>query len=121
MKLRHISDSVIAHSQKEGDGFIVRRPFPSSISDQAVDPFLLIDEFGPIDYAPGEALGTPEHPHRGFEAVSYMLEGTFFKGNFSENPGLSAKISKTFPITFAFTFIFAAFSSLPISSCSFAS
>lgn len=43
----------------------------------AVDPFLLIDEMGPADYGPGEAVGAPDHPHRGFETVTYMLEGEF--------------------------------------------
>jgi hypothetical protein len=41
------------------------------------DPFLLLDEMGPVDYAPGEAVGAPDHPHRGFETVTYMLEGQF--------------------------------------------
>ena len=41
------------------------------------DPFLLLDEMGPIDYAPGEAKGAPDHPHRGFETVTYVLEGQF--------------------------------------------
>jgi redox-sensitive bicupin YhaK (pirin superfamily) len=41
----------------------------------AVDPFLLLDEMGPVDYAPGEAVGAPDHPHRGFETVTYVLEG----------------------------------------------
>jgi hypothetical protein len=40
-----------------------------------VDPFLLLDELGPVDYPPGEALGAPDHPHRGFETVSYILDG----------------------------------------------
>lgn len=65
-----------AHRQREGGGFIVRRPFPSAGLD-AVDPFLLIDEMGPADYGPGEAVGAPDHPHRGFETVTYMLEGEF--------------------------------------------
>jgi redox-sensitive bicupin YhaK (pirin superfamily) len=39
------------------------------------DPFLLLDEMGPVDYAPGEAVGAPDHPHRGFETVTYVLEG----------------------------------------------
>jgi redox-sensitive bicupin YhaK (pirin superfamily) len=40
-----------------------------------VDPFLLLDEMGPADYGPGEAVGAPDHPHRGFETVTYVLEG----------------------------------------------
>jgi hypothetical protein len=42
-----------------------------------VDPFLLIDELGPVNYAPGEAIGAPDHPHRGFETVTYMIDGEF--------------------------------------------
>jgi redox-sensitive bicupin YhaK (pirin superfamily) len=58
----------------EGGGFLVRRPFPkSSFSD--FDPFLLLDEMGPMDVAPGEAKGAPDHPHRGFETVTYLLAG----------------------------------------------
>ena len=63
-----------AHKQREGGGFIVRRPFPS-YGLTVVDPFLLIDEMGPVDYAPGEAVGAPDHPHRGFETVTYVLDG----------------------------------------------
>jgi redox-sensitive bicupin YhaK (pirin superfamily) len=63
-----------AHRQREGAGFIVRRPFPTYGLDQ-VDPFLMLDELGPVDYAPGEAVGAPDHPHRGFETVSYFIEG----------------------------------------------
>jgi len=63
-----------AHRQSEGGGFIVRRPFPGAEID-SVDPFLLLDEMGPVDYAPGEAVGAPDHPHRGFETVTYVLEG----------------------------------------------
>src|SRR5437879_4980474 len=58
----------------EGGGFPVRRPFPkAAFSD--FDPFLLLDEMGPMDVAPGEAKGAPDHPHRGFETVTYMLSG----------------------------------------------
>jgi len=58
----------------EGGGFLVRRPFPkASFSD--FDPFLLLDEMGPMDVAAGEAKGAPDHPHRGFETVTYMLSG----------------------------------------------
>jgi redox-sensitive bicupin YhaK (pirin superfamily) len=76
MTTRPIARVTTAHKQREGGGFIVRRPFPS-VGLPQVDPFLLIDEMGPIDYAPGEAVGAPDHPHRGFETVTYMIEGQF--------------------------------------------
>ena len=72
--VREIFRIITAHKQREGGGFIVRRPFPS-YGLTVVDPFLLIDEMGPVDYAPGEAVGAPDHPHRGFETVTYVLEG----------------------------------------------
>ena len=59
----------------EGDGFVVRRPFPGQLSLRDVDPFLLLDQMGSVDLAPGEAKGTPWHPHRGFETVTYMIDG----------------------------------------------
>jgi len=59
----------------EGGGFLVHRPFPTSALDQ-IDPFLLLDEMGPSDAAPGEAKGAPDHPHRGFETVTYLLAGS---------------------------------------------
>ncbi len=52
----------------------MRRPIPT-YGLSLVDPFLLVDEMGPVDYGPGEAVGAPDHPHRGFETVTYMLEG----------------------------------------------
>jgi redox-sensitive bicupin YhaK (pirin superfamily) len=58
----------------EGGGFPVRRPFPTRTLDQ-LDPFLLLDEMGPVDYRPGQAKGAPDHPHRGFETVTYLLSG----------------------------------------------
>jgi redox-sensitive bicupin YhaK (pirin superfamily) len=73
---REVQNLVTAHRQTEGAGFIVRRPFPTGRL-ALVDPFLLLDEMGPADYAPGEAVGAPDHPHRGFETVTYMLEGEF--------------------------------------------
>jgi hypothetical protein len=66
---------VTAARQREGAGFVVRRPFPGN-NLAFVDPFLLLDEMGPVAYAPGEATGAPDHPHRGFETVSYLLEGS---------------------------------------------
>lgn len=67
---------ITAHRQTEGAGFVVRRPIPT-VGIDLVDPFLLIDEMGPADYAPGEAVGAPDHPHRGFETVTYVLDGEF--------------------------------------------
>src|SRR5947209_1643591 len=58
----------------EGGGFVVRRPFPTEAIDH-FDPFLLLDEMGPAEVAPGEAKGAPDHPHRGFETVTYLLAG----------------------------------------------
>jgi redox-sensitive bicupin YhaK (pirin superfamily) len=58
----------------EGGGFLVRRPVPARGLDQ-VDPFLLLDEMGPMDHAPGTAVGAPDHPHKGFEVITYLLDG----------------------------------------------
>jgi quercetin 2,3-dioxygenase len=58
----------------EGAGFLVRRPFPQA-SFLDFDPFLLLDEMGPMELGPGQAKGAPDHPHRGFETVTYMLSG----------------------------------------------
>lgn len=58
----------------EGEGMLVRRPFPKS-SFSEFDPFLLLDELGPVEFEPGQAKGAPDHPHRGFETVTYLLEG----------------------------------------------
>ena len=77
---------ITAHRQREGGGFIVRRPLPSRQQGE-MDPFLLIDEMGPADYGPGEAVGAPEHPHRGFETITYMLEGAFEHRDSAGNKG----------------------------------
>ncbi len=76
MQARPVDSIVTAHQQLEGGGFVVRRPFPSRGLPR-LDPFLLLDEMGPANYAPGEAVGAPDHPHRGFETVTYMLSGEF--------------------------------------------
>ena len=73
---RTVKQVISARTQLEGGGFQVRRPLPSAGLRQ-VDPILMIDEMGPVDYRPGEAVGAPDHPHRGFETVTYMLEGEF--------------------------------------------
>ncbi len=73
---RPIRQIITAHRQREGAGFVVRRPIPTHGLDQ-VDPFLLIDEMGPVVYPPDQAVGAPDHPHRGFETVTYILDGEF--------------------------------------------
>lgn len=72
--VRSVARVVTAHRQTEGAGFIVRRPIPTH-GLSLVDPFLLVDEMGPVEYQPGQAMGAPDHPHRGFETVTYVLEG----------------------------------------------
>src|SRR5262245_57436226 len=72
--IREVETLVTAHRQLEGGGFVVRRPVPTA-GLPLVDPFLLLDEMGPVDYRPGEAVGAPDHPHRGFETVTYVLDG----------------------------------------------
>src|ERR1700761_6311983 len=73
---RSISSIIPAVRTVEGGGFVVHRPFPTRLL-MDFDPFLLLDEMGPVEVAPGEAVGAPDHPHRGFETVTYMLEGEF--------------------------------------------
>jgi hypothetical protein len=72
---RPVHTVVPAHHAVEGAGFEVWRPFPGRISMSVTDPFLLLDQLGPVTYAPGEAKGAPWHPHRGFETVTYVLDG----------------------------------------------
>lgn len=75
-KNRSISQVTNAKTTLEGEGFVVHRAFPSN-SLREFDPFLLLDEMGPIVLAAGEAKGAPDHPHRGFETVTYMVDGIF--------------------------------------------
>lgn len=84
---RTISEIITAKTTTEGDGFQVNRPLPNyAVRD--FDPFLLLDEMGPVNYAPNEAKGASPHPHRGFETVTYMIEGVFehkdSQGNFGK-------------------------------------
>jgi quercetin 2,3-dioxygenase len=60
----------------EGEGFPVHRAF-AGVSVADLDPFIHMDQMGEVEYAPGEPKGTPWHPHRGFETVTYMIDGTF--------------------------------------------
>jgi redox-sensitive bicupin YhaK (pirin superfamily) len=70
----------------EGDGVQIRRVFPTRALHD-FDPFLLLDEMGPLTAEPGAARGFPPHPHRGFETVTYMLEGDFEHRDSSGNHG----------------------------------
>ncbi|MFB6679751.1 pirin family protein [Streptomyces sp. NPDC056390] len=65
-----------APSGFEGEGFPVRRAF-AGINYKYLDPFIMMDQMGEVEYAPGEPKGTPWHPHRGFETVTYIIDGTF--------------------------------------------
>ena len=65
-----------APSGLEGEGFPVRRAF-AGVAMADLDPFIHMDQMGEVEYAPGEPKGTPWHPHRGFETVTYMIDGTF--------------------------------------------
>ena len=60
----------------EGEGFPVRRAF-ASVDLRRLDPFIHMDQMGEVEYAPGEPKGTPWHPHRGFETVTYIMDGVF--------------------------------------------
>jgi len=86
---RRVERVITAQRQLEGGGFVVRRPFPTG-GLPLVDPFLLLDEMGPAEYAPGEAVGAPDHPHRGFETVTYMLDGAFEHEDSAGNRGAIA-------------------------------
>src|SRR5438309_6913029 len=74
-RARPVRRVVTAHRQLEGAGFTIRRPFPGELSMAESDPFLLLDQVGPQVNSPNEAKGAPWHPHRGFETVSYILDG----------------------------------------------
>jgi len=73
---RPVVQRIDAPSGYEGDGFPVRRAF-AGVDLALLDPFIHMDQMGEVDYAPGEPKGTPWHPHRGFETVTYILDGVF--------------------------------------------
>jgi quercetin 2,3-dioxygenase len=72
---RPVATVVDAVHAREGAGFEVWRPFPGRVDSHIADPFFLLDQLGPVDYAPNEAVGAPWHPHRGFETVTYVIDG----------------------------------------------
>src|SRR6201996_9525211 len=75
-KDRSVLAVTTAPSALEGEGFPVRRAF-AGVDLRALDPFIHMDQMGEVDYAPGEPKGTAWHPHRGFETVTYIIDGTF--------------------------------------------
>lgn len=73
---RRVKSITTAPTGHEGEGFPVRRAF-YGVSMADLDPFIHMDQMGEVHYAPYEPKGTPWHPHRGFETVTYMIDGTF--------------------------------------------
>jgi redox-sensitive bicupin YhaK (pirin superfamily) len=73
---RPVRSITTAPSGLEGEGFPVRRAF-AGVDLAALDPFIHMDQMGTIDWEPGAAKGTAWHPHRGFETVTYLLDGVF--------------------------------------------
>ncbi len=71
---RPITSVTTAPQGYEGEGFPVRRAF-AGVPLAELDPFVHLDQMGEVHYAPGEPKGTPWHPHRGFETVTYMIDG----------------------------------------------
>jgi redox-sensitive bicupin YhaK (pirin superfamily) len=84
---RTVKTVIDAERALEGGGFPVRRPFPTRALAQ-VDPFLLLDEMGPVEWGPEQAIGAPDHPHRGFETVTYMIHGKMQHKDSAGNQGV---------------------------------
>ena len=73
---RPVGSITTAPSGLEGEGFPVRRAF-AGVALTDLDPFIHMDQMGEVEYGPGEPKGTPWHPHRGFETVTYIIDGIF--------------------------------------------
>ena len=73
---RNVRSLTTAPSGFEGEGFPVRRTM-AGVDQRLLDPFIMMDQMGEVEYAPGAAKGTSWHPHRGFETVTYIIDGTF--------------------------------------------
>lgn len=75
-----------SRQKREGGGFLVRRPIGDKV--EQCDPFLMLDHLGPVVYGPGEAVGAPDHPHRGFETVTYLIDGEMKHQDSAGNSGV---------------------------------
>jgi quercetin 2,3-dioxygenase len=76
LRARRVQSITTAPQGYEGEGFPVRRAF-AGVDLALLDPFIHLDQMGEVEYAPGEPKGTPWHPHRGFETVTYIIDGIF--------------------------------------------
>lgn len=76
LRARPVKSVTTAPQGYEGEGFPVRRAF-AGVDVSELDPFIHLDQMGEVEYAPGEPKGTPWHPHRGFETVTYIIDGIF--------------------------------------------
>ncbi len=86
---RAVRTITTAPSGFEGEGFPVRRAF-AGVDQRWLDPFIHMDQMGEVEYGPGEPKGTAWHPHRGFETVTYMIDGTFQHQDSTGGGGLIA-------------------------------
>jgi redox-sensitive bicupin YhaK (pirin superfamily) len=84
MSRRTLKTTVPTHTVLEGGGFPVRRP---AAMGSLMSPFLLLDEMGPVHWDPYSAIGAPSHPHRGFETVTYMIQGAMQHKDSAGNEG----------------------------------
>ena len=75
-RMRPVRSLTTAPHGLEGEGFPVRRAF-AGVDLAELDPFVHLDQMGEVEYAPGEPKGTAWHPHRGFETVTYIIDGIF--------------------------------------------
>lgn len=86
-RVRPVKQVTTAPRGFEGEGFPVHRAF-AGVDLAALDPFIHMDQMGEVEYAPGEPKGTPWHPHRGFETVTYMLDGEMAHSDSNGGGGL---------------------------------
>lgn len=86
-RFRPVRSVTSAPSGYEGEGFPVRRAF-AGVDLADLDPFVHMDQMGEVEYAPGEPKGTPWHPHRGFETVTYIIDGAFEHADSNGGGGL---------------------------------